>query len=64
MPETITKEEFEKLKEEVEHLKENIAILSNPEILEKIMEARKRMDEGEEISLEELTKDILGKNEL
>ena len=64
MPETITKEEFEKLKEEVEHLKENIAILSNPEILEKIKEARKRMDEGEEISLEELTKDILGKNEL
>jgi len=64
MPETITKEEFERLKEEVEHLKENIAILSNPEILEKIMEARKRMDEGEEISLEELTKDILGKNEL
>ncbi len=64
MPEAITKEEFEKLKEEVEHLKENIAILSNPEILEKIMEARKRMDEGKEISLEELTKDILGKNEL
>ncbi|MCD6171013.1 MAG: hypothetical protein J7J36_01130 [Thermoplasmata archaeon] len=64
MPEAITKEEFEKLKEEVEHLKENIAILSNPEILEKIMEARKRMDEGKGISLEELTKDILGKNEL
>lgn len=64
MPQMITKEEFEKLKEEVEHLKENVAILSNPELLEKIIEAKERIDRGEGISLEKVTKDILGKDEL
>ncbi len=61
MHERITREDFERLKEEVKHLKENIAILSNPELLEKIKEARKRIDNGEGISLEKITKEILEK---
>ncbi len=61
MHEMITREDFERLKEEVKHLKENIAILSDPELLEKIKEARKRIDNGEGISLEKITKEILEK---
>ena len=59
MLETVTKQKFVELKEEVEHLKENIALLSNPELLEKIKEARARLSHGEGISLEDVEKDIL-----
>ncbi len=60
MHEVVTKKDFEKLKEEVEHIKENLAILSNPELLEKIKEAKERIEKGEGISLEKAAKDILG----
>ncbi len=64
MPEAITRKEFHELKEEVEHIKENIAILSNPDLLEKIKEARMRLANGKGIELEKVTKDILGRDEL
>lgn len=64
MPEVITRKEFYELEEEVEHLKENIAILSNPELLEKIKDARERLSNGKGMELEKVTKDILGKDEL
>lgn len=64
MPQAVTKKEFDELKAEVEHLKENVALLSNPEILEKIRQAHSRIAEGKGVSLEKATKDILGKDEL
>ena len=59
MLETVTKKEFVELKGEVEHLKENIALLSNPELLERIKEARARLSRGEGVSLEDAEKNIL-----
>lgn len=60
MLEPVTKKEFEELKEEVEHIRENIAILANPELLEKIKEARERFREGKGVTLEKARKEILG----
>jgi len=59
MPEAITRKEFHELREEVEHIKENVAILSNPDLLEKIKEVRMRLANGKGIELEKVTKDIL-----
>lgn len=64
MPHAVTRKEFDKLKAEVEHLKENVALLSSPEILDKIKAAQSRIAEGKGVSLEQATQDILGKDEL
>ncbi|MBS3772575.1 MAG: hypothetical protein KGY55_00040 [Candidatus Thermoplasmatota archaeon] len=46
------------------HLEENIALLSKPELLEKIRAAQSRIACGESVTLEKTTRDILGKDEL
>ena len=57
--ETVTKREFDYLKEEVDHIKENVAILSNPSLLKKIAEARKRFKKGKGMEFEAVKKKIL-----
>lgn len=64
MPQAVTWKEFDELREDVEHLEENIALLSDPDLLEKIRAAQSRIAEGKDISLEQATKGILGKDEL
>ena len=57
--ETVKRKEFDELKGEVEHMRENIELLSNPEVLKELKEAKKTIDEGEGIPLEEVEKDLL-----
>lgn len=57
---TVSRDEFLRLKEELEHLRENVALLANKELLEEIEEARKRRNKGEGESLEDVKKDVLG----
>lgn len=64
MPQAVTRREFDKLKAEVEHLKENVALLSSPELLEKIRAAQRRIAAGKGVSLEQATRGILGKEDL
>ncbi|MFB6089318.1 MAG: hypothetical protein ABEK36_06070 [Candidatus Aenigmatarchaeota archaeon] len=52
MPQTVKREEFAELKGEVEHLRENIKLLSNPKVLKELEEAKKRIEEGKDISLD------------
>lgn len=39
--ETVKRKEFDELKGEVEHMRENIELLSNPEVLKELKEAKK-----------------------
>jgi len=64
MPQAVTGKEFDELREVVVHLEENIALLSNPELLEKIRAAQSRIAAGKGVPLEQATKGILGKDEL
>ncbi|MFW5907858.1 MAG: hypothetical protein ACOCTR_05800 [Candidatus Natronoplasma sp.] len=57
--ETVERKEFNRSKDEVEHMRENIELLSNPEVLKELKEAKKRIDEGEGVPLEEVEKDLL-----
>lgn len=59
MSSVVSREEFERLQEEVELLKESIGVLSNPELLEDIEQARRRREEGNVVSLDE-AEDELG----
>jgi len=54
--ETVKRKEFDELKDEVEHMRENIELLSNPEVLKELKEAKDRIEEGEGIPLEEVEK--------
>ena len=57
--ETVKRKEFDELKNEVEHMRENMKLLSNPEVLKELKEAKKRIDEGKGIPLDEVEKDLL-----
>lgn len=57
--ETVKRKEFDELKDEVEHMRENMKLLSNPEVLKELKEAKKRIDEGKGIPLDEVENDLL-----
>ncbi len=50
---------LEEYTSEMEHMLENIELHSNPKVLEKLKEAKRRIDEGEGIPLEEVEKKLL-----
>ncbi len=58
MPQTVKKEEFDELKGEVDHMKENIELLSNPEVLEELGKAKKRIEKGDFVTLEDAEKEL------
>lgn len=59
MPQTVKKEEFDKLKGEVDHMKENIELLSNPEVLKELGKAKKRIEEDRFVTLDDAEKELL-----
>lgn len=58
MSSAVSREEFERLQEEVELLKESIGVLSNPELIEEIEEARRRRAEGNVVSLDDVEDEL------
>lgn len=59
MPQTVKREEFNELKGEVEHMRENLKLLSSPKVLKELEEAKKRIEGGEGVSLDDVEKELL-----
>jgi PHD/YefM family antitoxin component YafN of YafNO toxin-antitoxin module len=54
MGSAVSREEFERLQQQVEILEESIGILSNKEMLQQIEDARRRRNEDDVISFDDV----------